>query len=72
LQVASNRWGNSLAGGYFYTGGFVLLNFVADYALTDTLDIQAGARNLFDQNYQLVPGFPSEGRNYFITLRLRS
>lgn len=72
LQVASNRWGNSLAGGYFHEGGFVLLNFVANYALTDTLDIQAGARNLLDQNYQLVPGFPSQGRNYFITLRLRS
>lgn len=72
LQVASNRWGNSLAGGYFYTGGLVLLNFEADYALTDSLDVQAGAHNLLDQNYQLVPGFPSQGRDYFVTLRLRS
>ena len=31
-----------------------------------------GARNLFDQNYQLTSGFPAEGRNFFINLRLRS
>jgi len=72
LQAASNRWGNSLSGGYSDGGAFVLVNFEADYAIRENLDLQAGARNLLDQNYQLIPGFPSEGRNYFVALRLRS
>jgi outer membrane receptor protein involved in Fe transport len=41
------------------------VNFVADYALTDQIDFQVGARNLFDQNYQLSRDFPQEGRSFF-------
>ena len=54
------------------TGSFALVNFEADYAFTDNVDFQIGARNLFDQNYQLMSGFPSEGRSFFINLRIRS
>ena len=72
-QIASDRWTNTTSGAsYFKTGSFFLLNFEADYAFTDNVDFQVGARNLLDSNYQLVAGFPSEGRSFFINLRLKS
>jgi iron complex outermembrane receptor protein len=72
-QIASDRWTNTTSGtSYFKTGSFFLLNFEADYAFTDNIDFQLGARNLLDANYQLVGGFPSEGRSFFINLRIRS
>ena len=74
IQAASDRWSN-LSGNanvFLKTGSFFLLNLEADYAFTDNLDFQIGARNLLDQNYQLVAGFPSEGRSFFINLRIRS
>jgi iron complex outermembrane receptor protein len=73
VQMASDRWTNSTSGAsYFKTGSFLLLNFEADYAFDDRIDVQVGARNLLDQNYQLVAGFPSEGRSFFVNLRIRS
>jgi iron complex outermembrane receptor protein len=72
LQAASDRWGTSLGGGYAKAGSFVSLNLEADYGVTENLILQAGAKNLLDQNYQLVPGFPSEGRSFFLNLRFRS
>jgi iron complex outermembrane receptor protein len=73
FQLASDRWSNTTSGGTFLkTGSFFLLNFEADYAVTDQLDLQVGARNLLDSNYQLVAGFPSEGRSVFVNLRIRS
>lgn len=31
----------------------------AEYAISDQLAVQVGARNLLDRNYQFVDGFPS-------------
>jgi len=74
IQAASDRWSNlsGNANSFLKTGAFVLLNFEADYAFTENLDFQIGARNLLDENYQLTAGFPSEGRSVFINLRFRS
>jgi iron complex outermembrane receptor protein len=74
IQAASDRWSNlsGNANSFLKTGSFVLLNLEADYAFTDNLDFQIGARNLLDVNYQLTAGFPSEGRSFFINLRFRS
>jgi iron complex outermembrane receptor protein len=74
IQAASDRWSNLTgnANVFLKTGSFVLVNLEADYAITENLDFQVGARNLFDQNYQLVLGFPSEGRSFFLNLRYRS
>jgi iron complex outermembrane receptor protein len=74
IQAASDRWSN-LSGNanvFLKTGSFVLVNLEAEYAFTDRIDFQLGARNLLDDNYQLTAGFPSEGRSFFINLRLRS
>jgi iron complex outermembrane recepter protein len=74
IQVDAARWSQLSAGGggFVQTGSFVLLNFEADYAISDGVDFQVGARNLLDQSYQLVLGFPSEGRNFFVNFRVRS
>jgi iron complex outermembrane receptor protein len=74
IQVDSDRWSN-LSGNanvFLKTGSFFLVNIEADYAITQNLDFQVGARNLFDQNYAETLGFPSEGRNFFINLRYRN
>jgi iron complex outermembrane receptor protein len=73
VQLASDRWTNTTNGAsYFKTGSFTLFNLEAEYAFTDRIDLQVGARNLLDSNYQLVAGFPSEGRSFFVNLRIRS
>jgi iron complex outermembrane receptor protein len=74
LELASDRW-STLSGNpnvYLKTGSYFLLNLEAEYAFTQNLDFQIGARNLLDQNYQLTAGFPSEGHSFFINLRYRS
>ena len=74
MELASDRWSN-LSGNpnvFLKTGSYFLLNLEAEYAFTENLDFQIGARNLLDQNYQLAVGFPSEGRSFFINLRYRS
>ena len=35
------------------------------------IDVIVGARNLLDQKYQLVDGFPEEGRNFRADLRVK-
>jgi iron complex outermembrane receptor protein len=73
LQLASDRWTNTTSGAsYFKTGSFTLWNLEAEFDLTERIGFQVGARNLFDQSYQLVGGFPSEGRSFFMNLRIRS
>jgi iron complex outermembrane receptor protein len=74
VELASDRWSN-LSGNpnvFLKTGSYFLLNLEAEYAVTQNLDFQIGARNLLDRNYQLTAGFPSEGRSIFINLRYRS
>ncbi|MEJ0023665.1 MAG: TonB-dependent receptor [Alphaproteobacteria bacterium] len=45
-------------------------NLALAYQFTPKADIVVGARNLTDRNYQLVDGFPEEGRNFYASLRL--
>ncbi|MGC3980970.1 MAG: TonB-dependent receptor [Steroidobacteraceae bacterium] len=56
---------------YYRTGSFTLVNFVASYALNQHFDALLGGRNLLDRNYQLVDGFPEQGRNFYASLRAR-
>ena len=73
IQLASDRWTNTTNGSaYFKTGSFALINLEAEFDLTERIGFQIGARNLFDDNYELVGGFPSEGRSFFINLRVQS
>jgi len=75
LEVASNRWSDqttspALAFPYIQTGNYQLLNLQAEYAVTENVAVAAGAKNLFDQNYELSWGLPQQGRNFFMKARL--
>lgn len=48
-------------------GAFYLTNAKVQYTFT-RFTLEAGVNNLFDRNYQLVEGFPEQGRNYLATL----
>ena len=76
FEAASNRWtvtSSSLVNPprYYKTGDYVLANLSVEWAVTPKIDFLVGARNLFDQDYQLVDGFPEEGRSFFVDLRMR-
>jgi iron complex outermembrane receptor protein len=68
-DIASDRWTVNIAGtAYFRTGHYVDIGLAADYEVSDNLTFTVGARNLLDQNYQLVAGFPEHGRRYFVSI----
>ena len=56
---------------YYRTGSYVQGYVRIDYEVIDGIQIGVGARNLFDDNYQLVDGFPEAGRSFFASLRAR-
>lgn len=72
VEIADDRWTVNTAGTVYYrTGAYTLFNLTATWAATDRIDISAGARNLGDYNYQLVDGFPEQGRTLFVALKAR-
>lgn len=72
LDLASDRWTVTSAGTRYYrTGAYVLLNARVDYDVTDQVQLGVGGRNLTDSSYQLVDGFPEQGRTFFISVRAR-
>lgn len=54
---------------YKKTDGFVLGNISAEYAFNKNASLNAGIRNISDENYELESGFPEAGRTYFISSR---
>ncbi len=56
---------------YYRTGSFTLVNLAASWTLNNHFDALIGARNLLDRNYQLVDGFPEQGRNFYVSVRGR-
>ena len=72
LDVASDRW-TAISTGlrYYRTGAYTQAGLRIDYAVTDKIEIGVGARNIFDDTYQLVDGFPEPGRSYFASIRAR-
>lgn len=62
-QMQNNRW-ETIDG--FWTVDLKLIG-----TLTKQLSLEVGAKNLFDENYQLTAGFPREGRIFFTVLKGR-
>lgn len=49
-------------------GAFFLLHSVVSVPLHSWLQVRMGVNNILDRDYELVEGFPEQGRNYFIKL----
>lgn len=76
IEAASNRWTVTSTSAinpprFYKTGDYVLTNLSVQWSVTPKIDLVVGGRNLFDENYQLVDGFPEEGRSFFADLRMR-
>ncbi|MFC7335029.1 TonB-dependent receptor plug domain-containing protein [Rhodocista pekingensis] len=72
VEVAGERWTATTDGRLYYrTGAHTLVGLRADYSLTDTVEVGAGVRNLFDRSYQLTDGFPEAGRSFYLSARAR-
>jgi len=73
VDVASSRWTVNTAGTQYYkVGSYVLANLRVDYDVTDWATLGIGGRNLFDENYTTVDGYPEAGRTLFVSLRLKN
>lgn len=70
-DIASSRWTVTSAAPiiYYRTGAYVNAALKAEYTLRKGVSISASARNLFDDKYQLVDGFPEAGRSYQLALK---
>ncbi|MEC3909350.1 TonB-dependent receptor [Sphingobium sp. CR2-8] len=77
IDLASNRWTLFTARTaaqsqlYYRTGAYANAGLRVDYALTDTVEIGIGGRNLFDDYYVLTDGFPESGRTLFASIHAR-
>jgi iron complex outermembrane receptor protein len=56
---------------YVKAGSYALVNFQAEYRLTENVTAAFGATNLLDDNYSLVEGFPEAGRQFFTNVKAR-
>ncbi|WP_068082579.1 TonB-dependent receptor plug domain-containing protein [Novosphingobium rosa] len=75
-DIASSRWTVTDVAPitYYRTGAYVNGALKAEYQLRRDANgrgtsISASVRNLFDQNYQLVDGYPEAGRSYQLSLK---
>lgn len=56
---------------YYRTGSYVQANVRIDYELVNGVQVGIGARNLFEDSYQLADGFPEASRSIFVSVRGR-
>jgi iron complex outermembrane receptor protein len=54
------------------TGDYALFNLAVDWEISDNVSVLATVKNIADGNYTLVDGFPEEGRNFSLSLRLKN
>lgn len=73
LDIASERWTVTDIAPitYYRTGSYANAAIRIDVTVMKGVDVGVGARNLFDQNYVLVDGFPEPGRSFFASVRAR-
>lgn len=77
FEFASDRWtvtsSSAVVPPRFYeTGRYALFNLSANWDVSPNVSVMLSAKNLADENYVLVDGFPEEGRNMTLALRLRN
>lgn len=72
LQLASERWSDRnppAPSAYVQTGSFALFDVSGEVALSRSVGVTAGFKNLFDENYELAWGFPQPGRTFYVKAR---
>jgi|JI10StandDraft_1071094.scaffolds.fasta_scaffold18959_2 iron complex outermembrane receptor protein len=77
IELASKRWtvtsSSAITPPRFYeTGDYALFNLAVDWEISDNVSVLATVKNIADGNYTLVDGFPEEGRNFSLSLRLKN
>lgn len=77
MEWDSSRWtvtsSSAISPPRFYrTGDVMLFNLAASFDVSKNVSLLVGGKNLTDENYTLVDGFPEEGRSYYVSLRLRN
>lgn len=75
LELASSRWSDVDTNPvspfpFIETGAYTLGNVQVDYAMLRNLDVAVGARNLFDDEYELAWGLPQPGRTFYVKARI--
>ncbi|MGO4778913.1 TonB-dependent vitamin B12 receptor, partial [Lysobacter sp. 2RAB21] len=50
-------------------GGYGTMDLRAEYAISDSLSLQARVANVFDREYETVSYYNQPGREWFLTLR---
>jgi len=56
---------------YYRTGAYANVGLRLSYAVMQGVELSVGARNLFDDQYRLVDGFPEAGRSFYVGARAR-
>jgi iron complex outermembrane receptor protein len=69
LEYYSEQWYEDPDTGWQTIDGFVTFDFKVIGTLSDVLTLEAGVKNMFEENYSLSSGYPREGRTFFGTLR---
>lgn len=70
LEFASSRWSDNSFGSYSKMSGYTLVNVNFDYAFNEQVSASAGIRNIFDEDYRMVDGFPEAGRTFYLQSRV--
>lgn len=68
VEYSASRYSSSIG---TKVDGFWLCNLDAQVALPRGFGLNAGVRNVFDENYELGEGYPEEGRNYYVSVQYR-
>jgi iron complex outermembrane recepter protein len=69
LEYYSKQWYDDPNEGWKELDGFVTFDFKVIGNFSDTLTLEAGVKNMFDEDYSLSSGYPREGRTFFGVLR---
>jgi iron complex outermembrane receptor protein len=64
VEADSSRYSSTT--GAQVAGGFGIANLKGIYRFNQSWSAEAGVNNLFDRNYELIEGYPMEGRNFFV------
>jgi iron complex outermembrane receptor protein len=73
IDIASDRWQVTDIAPilYYRSGSYANAGLRADYTIASGVEAGVGVRNLFDDNYSLVNGYPEPGRSFFASIRFK-